>query len=201
MSRKSSPKEALRSTKVSKAGSEQGLQFTIPSTGQGVWPHTAGLLPVPQRDKVGRTWEDAGQWKNSASFKNHHLKYLYLLYFDVLVQGLANFIPLAKSWSLPVLGIKFYWSTAMPISSCCLWLCLYYNSRIEQLWQKLKYVLAGPLQKKLADLCSKANRPSTLKVNDSINKYALKWGPEGLIRIIIISSSKLWKKKDLKSMT
>lgn len=53
----------------------------------------------------------------------------------------------------------------MPISSDCLWLFVL----PQQTWvavtetyelQTLKFVLAGPLQKELADPCSKANRPS-----------------------------------------
>lgn len=118
-------KEALSSTKVSGVGSKQGLQLIISSTGQGVWPRTGGLPPMPQRDEgvgvgrgVGR--RQGNQWKTSASFKNHDFKHLYLLIFDVLGQGLANFTSLAKSCSLPVLGIKFYWHAAMPIPSCCL---------------------------------------------------------------------------------
>lgn len=66
VSRGRHPKEALRPTKVSAAGSEQGLQFPVSPAGQGVRPPTAGPPPTSQRDEG----EDMGGCRAMKRFRN-----------------------------------------------------------------------------------------------------------------------------------
>ena len=60
-----------------------------------------------------------------------------------------------KSGSLMVHVIKFYWNPRMLICLCIVWLLSHYDGKIEYLQQKaykpqsLKYLLSGPILKKI----------------------------------------------------